>query len=63
MEDSLPRAVIRFKQGFGRLIRSKSDKGRVVVLDDRIINARYGRLFISALPKGVKVRVVGRDDE
>jgi ATP-dependent DNA helicase DinG len=63
MEDSLPRAVIRFKQGFGRLIRSKSDKGRVVVLDDRIINARYGRLFISALPKGVKVRVVGRDHE
>ena len=63
MEDSLPRAVIRFKQGFGRLIRSKSDRGRVVVLDDRIINARYGRLFISALPKGVKVRVVGRDGE
>jgi ATP-dependent DNA helicase DinG len=63
MEDSLPRAVIRFKQGFGRLIRSKSDRGRVVVLDDRIIRARYGRVFLSALPPGVRVRVVGQDGE
>jgi ATP-dependent DNA helicase DinG len=63
MEDSLPRAVIRFKQGFGRLIRSKSDRGRVVVLDDRIIRARYGRVFLSALPAGVRVRVVGQDGE
>jgi ATP-dependent DNA helicase DinG len=56
MEDSIPRAVIRFKQGFGRLIRSKEDKGRVVVLDGRLVSARYGRLFLSALPKGVPVR-------
>lgn len=53
MEDSLPRAVIRFKQGFGRLIRSTSDHGRVVVLDPRIRTARYGRLFLQALPPGV----------
>lgn len=59
MEDSLPRAVIRFKQGFGRLIRSKTDSGRVVVLDPRIVTARYGRLFINALPEGV--RVVGAE--
>lgn len=53
--DSLPRAVIRFKQGFGRLIRSASDTGRVVVLDPRIINARYGSMFLKAMPQGVKV--------
>lgn len=55
MEDSLPRAIIKFKQGFGRLIRSKSDSGRVVVLDPRVLTARYGRLFIAALPEGVTV--------
>lgn len=54
-EDSLPRAVIRFKQGFGRLIRSKTDTGRVVVLDGRIATARYGKRFLEALPKGIPV--------
>lgn len=54
MEDSLPRAVIRFKQGFGRLIRSTTDRGRVVVLDPRIRTARYGRLFLQALPPGIR---------
>jgi ATP-dependent DNA helicase DinG len=58
MEDSLPRAVIRFKQGFGRLIRGREDHGRVVVLDGRVVTARYGRLFLSALPPGVPVRRV-----
>ncbi|MCD8510704.1 MAG: ATP-dependent DNA helicase DinG [Bacillus sp. (in: Bacteria)] len=47
---TLPQAVIRFKQGFGRLIRTSSDKGIVVVLDRRIINARYGSTFIKSLP-------------
>lgn len=55
MEDSLPRAVIRFKQGFGRLIRSTTDHGRVVVLDPRVTTARYGRMFLEALPPGIKV--------
>jgi ATP-dependent DNA helicase DinG len=54
MEDSLPRAVIRFKQGFGRLIRSSTDHGRVVVLDPRIRTARYGRLFLQSLPPGIR---------
>jgi ATP-dependent DNA helicase DinG len=58
MEESLPRAVIRFKQGFGRLIRSRTDNGRVVVLDPRILTARYGRRFLDALPPGVPVRVI-----
>lgn len=47
---SLPEAVLKFKQGFGRLIRSKKDTGRVVVLDNRIVSKSYGRAFIDALP-------------
>ena len=47
---SLPEAVLKFKQGFGRLIRSKKDMGRVVVLDNRIVSKTYGRAFIEALP-------------
>ncbi len=54
-QDALPRAIIRFKQGFGRLIRSSSDSGRVVVLDRRIVRAAYGRRFLAALPEGVYV--------
>jgi len=50
MAYQLPDAVIRFKQGFGRLIRSTSDTGFVVVLDHRIVTKRYGRTFIDALP-------------
>ncbi len=62
-EDSLPRAVIKFKQGFGRLIRSKEDHGRVVVLDPRIVTTRYGRVFLDALPEGVRVRRVEAEYE
>jgi len=47
----LPSAVIRFKQGFGRLIRHKSDTGIVVVLDSRVVNKRYGQKFLDAIPK------------
>jgi len=46
----LPEAIILFKQGFGRLIRSKNDTGFVVVLDHRILTKPYGRGFIAALP-------------
>lgn len=59
MDESLPRAVIRFKQGFGRLIRSHEDRGRVVVLDPRIMTARYGRWFRAALPLGIEVIELG----
>lgn len=61
-EDALPRAIIRFKQGFGRLIRSASDRGQVVVLDPRLVTARYGRAFLRALPEGVEVERVGARD-
>jgi len=50
MDYQLPEAIIRFKQGFGRLIRSTTDTGFVVVLDHRIVTRRYGRMFIGALP-------------
>jgi Rad3-related DNA helicase len=53
-EDQVPRAVIRFKQGVGRLIRSGDDTGRVVVLDPRIVTKGYGRSFQAALPEGVE---------
>lgn len=47
---SLPQAVIRFRQGFGRLIRNARDRGVVVVLDSRLITKNYGRYFLSSLP-------------
>lgn len=51
MDLSLPEAIIKFRQGFGRLIRRASDKGAVVVLDRRIVEKRYGSLFIQSVPK------------
>jgi len=47
---AVPQAVLRFKQGFGRLIRSKTDRGVVVVLDRRIISKSYGGSFLGSLP-------------
>ena len=46
----LPEAIIRFKQGFGRLIRSSSDTGMIVCLDHRLVTKPYGRQFVAALP-------------
>lgn len=46
----VPEAVIRLKQGFGRLIRSRTDTGTVVILDPRITTKRYGKLFLESLP-------------
>jgi ATP-dependent DNA helicase DinG len=57
---SVPQAVIRFKQGFGRLIRSSSDRGCVVVLDGRVLNRSYGRQFLISLP--VKRHIRGEID-
>ena len=55
MDYSLPEAIIKLKQGFGRLIRSRSDKGIVVLLDSRVATKRYGRLFLDSLPDCRKV--------
>jgi len=49
-EYTLPAAVLKFKQGFGRLIRTTADRGAVVVLDSRAARRYYGRSFIGALP-------------
>ncbi len=48
MEFSVPRAVLRYKQGVGRLIRSKKDRGVLLVLDSRIFSKPYGRSFVEA---------------
>lgn len=48
---SLPEAVLRFKQGIGRLIRSQNDEGRIVILDPRIKSKWYGRWFVKAVPE------------
>ncbi|MCI0638880.1 MAG: ATP-dependent DNA helicase [Gemmataceae bacterium] len=48
---SLPQAVIKLKQGFGRLIRTKTDTGLVVILDPRVVTKSYGRHFLDALPE------------
>jgi DNA polymerase-3 subunit epsilon/ATP-dependent DNA helicase DinG len=50
-EYSIPEAILTFRQGFGRLIRTQFDRGVVVVLDRRISSKRYGRLFIESLPQ------------
>lgn len=47
---SIPQAVLRFRQGYGRLIRSDKDFGTVIVLDKRIMTKRYGQQFINSLP-------------
>lgn len=51
MEYSLPEAILRFRQGFGRLIRRRTDRGVCVVLDSRILSKRYGAAFLRALPR------------
>lgn len=51
LEYNLPEAVLKFKQGFGRLIRSKTDTGIIAVLDSRIINKSYGRRFLNSIPE------------
>jgi len=50
LDFQVPNAILRFRQGFGRLIRSKSDRGVVVILDNRVRSRRYGHLFLESLP-------------
>ena len=50
-EYAVPEAILRFRQGFGRLIRTRTDRGVVVVLDSRIITRRYGAAFLDSLPE------------
>jgi ATP-dependent DNA helicase DinG len=53
---SIPEAILRFRQGFGRLIRRKDDEGVVAILDKRVLSKRYGYAFIEALPECMVLR-------
>jgi ATP-dependent DNA helicase DinG len=60
-EFSVPQAVIKFRQGFGRLIRSRDDRGAVLILDRRVVTKNYGKKFLRSLPETELVR--GASDE
>ncbi|MCA9280308.1 MAG: DEAD/DEAH box helicase family protein [Phycisphaeraceae bacterium] len=62
-DDALPRAILRFRQGMGRLIRSHADTGTLVVLDSRIVKSSYGRLFRNAIPADVRIESMAYEDE
>ncbi len=51
VEYALPKAAVKFKQGFGRLIRSKEDRGCFICLDSRILKKGYGKIFLKSLPE------------
>ncbi len=53
----LPEAVLKLKQGFGRLIRTRRDRGRVVILDPRVLTKQYGRTFLESLPECRRVEL------
>jgi len=61
MEYQLPKAILKFKQGFGRLIRSSTDTGTIVILDTRIIQKKYGHQFLEALPEGIRIEYGSKD--
>ncbi|MCX8103979.1 MAG: hypothetical protein N3E42_06085, partial [Candidatus Bipolaricaulota bacterium] len=54
----LPRAALKLKQGFGRLIRTATDTGEVHILDGRVLTRSYGRRLLRALPQGIEIRVI-----
>ena len=49
-EYSIPEAILKFRQGFGRLIRTRNDRGVVAIFDRRVLTKQYGRAFIESLP-------------
>ncbi|OGB60266.1 MAG: hypothetical protein A2Y94_02130 [Caldithrix sp. RBG_13_44_9] len=55
MDFTIPEAVIRLRQGFGRLIRSTSDYGAVIILDNRVIKKMYGQIFLESLPASSRI--------
>ncbi len=60
-EYSVPLAIVKFKQGFGRLIRNKKDRGCIVCLDSRLVTKGYGRLFLNSLPKCQQLFAPGKE--
>lgn len=61
MEYTVPQAVLKFKQGVGRLIRSRDDRGGVLILDSRVLSKNYGRYFLRSLPDAVLVKGNGSE--
>ena len=59
LQYSVPQAILRLKQGFGRLIRTHQDRGAVVILDERVISAGYGSQFLNSLPPAHFTRDIG----
>jgi ATP-dependent DNA helicase DinG len=59
---TLPAALVKFRQGIGRLIRSHSDEGRLVILDSRILRKPYGNQFLEVLPHD-RWQVIGATDQ
>lgn len=62
MADAVPKATIRLKQGLGRLIRSETDKGVLLVLDDRLVHTSYGQQMLTALPSEMTKEVISKED-
>lgn len=62
LEYTLPEAVLKFRQGSGRLIRSRSDTGMITVLDSRILRKQYGRVFLASIPR-CPVEIISSDGE
>jgi len=62
-ELTLPDAVVKFRQGIGRLIRTASDRGIVTVLDSRVVAKPYGQLFLAALPQQRHIRLTQANRE
>lgn len=60
-EYTVPQAAIKFKQGFGRLIRRKSDRGAILILDKRVVQKNYGRVFLNSLP-GCRMAIGAAED-
>jgi len=62
-EITLPEALIKFRQGIGRLIRTTTDRGLITILDSRVVAKSYGRLFLDSLPKKHHERISRTDRE
>jgi len=60
-DHAIPTAIVKFKQGFGRLIRNKQDRGCIVCLDIRLINKNYGKLFLNSLPNCKQLLIESSD--
>lgn len=61
-EYSIPKAVLKLKQWMWRLIRTKVDTGKIILLDDRIFNTKWGAIFMEAFPKWIKVTHMNASD-